>query len=52
MGQKRLLWQNRRYIFPTNGEPVTMRVAKIRGVESFGMICAEDEIGLSEDHAE
>lgn len=24
--------------------------SKIRGVESFGMICAEDEIGLSEDH--
>lgn len=25
--------------------------AKIRGVESFGMICAEDELGLSDDHA-
>jgi phenylalanyl-tRNA synthetase beta chain len=25
-------------------------VAKIRGVESYGMICAEDEIGLSDDH--
>jgi phenylalanyl-tRNA synthetase beta chain len=28
-----------------------MRVAKIRGVESYGMICAEDEIGLSNNHA-
>ncbi len=25
--------------------------AKIRGVESYGMICAEDELGLSEDHS-
>lgn len=38
-------------IYPHNGEPVTMKVAKIRGVESYGMICAEDEIGLSNDHA-
>jgi phenylalanyl-tRNA synthetase beta chain len=27
-----------------------MRVAKIRGEESFGMICAEDEIGLGTSH--
>jgi len=27
-----------------------IKKAKIRGMESFGMICAEDEIGLSEDH--
>ncbi len=38
-------------IYPTNGEPMTMKKAKIRGVESFGMICAEDEIGLSDNHA-
>ncbi|MES2848935.1 MAG: phenylalanine--tRNA ligase subunit beta, partial [Bacteroidota bacterium] len=31
--------------------PMTMKKAKIRGVESFGMICAEDEIGLSDNHA-
>ncbi|MFA6107486.1 MAG: phenylalanine--tRNA ligase subunit beta [Candidatus Latescibacterota bacterium] len=28
-----------------------IRPAKIRGVESSGMICAEDELGLGEDHA-
>jgi phenylalanyl-tRNA synthetase beta chain len=38
-------------IFPTQGEPLTMRVAKIRGEESHGMICAEDEIGLGNSHA-
>jgi phenylalanyl-tRNA synthetase beta chain len=30
------------------GEPVVMEKATIRGVDSFGMICASDEIGLSE----
>jgi len=38
-------------IYPLKGEPVTMKTAKIRGEESFGMICAEDEIGLGESHA-
>ncbi len=38
-------------IYPSSGEPLTMRVAKIRGEESFGMICAEDEIGLGASHA-
>ncbi len=38
-------------IYPVNGEPVTLKIAKIRGVESHGMICAEDEIGLGESHA-
>ena len=38
-------------IYPTTGEPLTMKVAKIRGVESHGMICAEDEIGLGTSHA-
>lgn len=38
-------------IYPTSGSPLTMKVAKIRGVESYGMICAEDEIGLGTSHA-
>ncbi len=38
-------------IYPTNGDPLTMKIAKIRGVESHGMICAEDEIGLGLSHA-
>jgi phenylalanyl-tRNA synthetase beta chain len=38
-------------IYPVSGEPLTMKVAKIRGVESYGMICAEDEIGIGTSHA-
>ncbi|MEI9807641.1 MAG: phenylalanine--tRNA ligase subunit beta [Bacteroidota bacterium] len=38
-------------IYPSAGEPLTMKVAKIRSVESHGMICAEDEIGLGTSHA-
>ena len=38
-------------IYPSSGDSITMKKAKIRGVESFGMICAEDEIGLSDNHA-
>ncbi len=37
-------------IYPSSGEPVTMKLAKIRGEESQGMICAEDEIGLGQSH--
>ena len=37
----------------TPGEtvPVIIRKAKIRGKRSQGMICAEDELGLSDDHS-
>jgi len=33
---------------PATGEK--LKKAKIRGVESFGMICSEKELGLGEDH--
>ncbi|MDR0940208.1 MAG: phenylalanine--tRNA ligase subunit beta [Mediterranea sp.] len=32
-------------------ESFTIKKSKIRGVESYGMICAEDEIGIGTDHA-
>ncbi|GAC1447867.1 MAG: phenylalanine--tRNA ligase subunit beta [Chitinophagaceae bacterium] len=38
-------------IYPKHGAAVTMKLAKIRGEESYGMICAEDEIGFSDNHA-
>jgi phenylalanyl-tRNA synthetase beta chain len=37
-------------IYPLSGEPFTIRKAKIRGIDSEGMICAEDEIGLGQSH--
>ena len=32
------------------GEDFKIRKSKIRGVESFGMICAEDELGIGTSH--
>ena len=37
-------------IFPTNHDPLKIKKTKIRGIESNGMICAEDEIGIGENH--
>jgi phenylalanyl-tRNA synthetase beta chain len=51
VGQKVVVAPVGATIYPVKGEPLTMKVAKIRGVESYGMICAEDEIGLGEGHA-
>lgn len=49
-GQKVIVAPVGTVIYPINAAPVTIKKAKIRGVESEGMICAEDEIGLSADH--
>ena len=49
-GQKVIVATVGTTIYPISGEPLTMRVAKIRGVESQGMICAEDEIGVGTSH--
>lgn len=32
------------------GDDFKIKKSKIRGVESFGMICAEDELGIGESH--
>jgi phenylalanyl-tRNA synthetase beta chain len=50
-GQKVIVAVPGATIYPTKGEPFTIKVAKIRGEQSEGMICAEDEIGLGESHA-
>ena len=50
-GQKVVVAKVGTTIYPVNNEPLTMKIAKIRNVESHGMICAEDEIGLGTSHA-
>lgn len=37
-------------LYPTPEEAFKIKVSKIRGVESFGMLCAEDELGLGKGH--
>jgi phenylalanyl-tRNA synthetase beta chain len=50
-GQKVIVATVGTTIYPISGEPITMKVARIRGEESNGMICAEDEIGIGKSHA-
>jgi phenylalanyl-tRNA synthetase beta chain len=51
LGQKVVVAVVGTTIYPKNAAAgVTMKLAKIRGEESEGMICAEDEIGVSDDH--
>ncbi|GLB49230.1 phenylalanine--tRNA ligase subunit beta [Neptunitalea lumnitzerae] len=37
-------------LYDDKGEEWTIKKGKIRGEESFGMICAEDELGLGKSH--
>src|SRR5688500_17180259 len=37
-------------LYDASGTPLTIKVSKIRGQLSEGMICAEDELGLGNDH--
>ncbi len=37
-------------LYNEKGEGFTIKKGKIRGEESYGMICAEDELGLGKDH--
>ncbi len=51
LGQKVVVAPIGTTIYPKSAEAgITMKLAKIRGEESEGMICAEDEIGISDDH--
>lgn len=51
LGQRVAVAQVGTTLHPKNGEPFEIRKAKIRGEESEGMICAEDELGLGDDHS-
>jgi phenylalanyl-tRNA synthetase beta chain len=51
VGQKVVVALPGTTLYPKKGDPFTIKLAKIRGEQSEGMICAEDEIGLSDNHA-
>ncbi|MBP9986604.1 MAG: phenylalanine--tRNA ligase subunit beta [Bacteroidales bacterium] len=50
-GQKVMLATVGTTLVDIHGEELKLKKSKIRGVESFGMICAQDELGIGEDHA-
>jgi len=50
-GQKVVVAKVGAMLYPTTGEPFEIKKSKIRGENSEGMICAEDEIGLGTSHA-
>ena len=49
-GQKVVVAMVGATIYPVNGDPLTLRKAAIRKVDSEGMLCAEDEIGVGNSH--
>ncbi len=50
-GQKVLVATVGTTLHMTDGGSITIKKSKIRGQESNGMICAEDELGLGKSHA-
>jgi phenylalanyl-tRNA synthetase beta chain len=51
VGQKVIVALPGAVLYPTVGESFEIKKSKIRGEESNGMICAEDEIGMGTSHA-
>lgn len=50
VGQKVIIAMVGATLYPTDGDSFKIKKGKIRGEESLGMICAEDEIGLGQGH--
>lgn len=50
-GQKVLLATVGTTLYPTPEAPLKLKISKIRDVESHGMLCAEDELGIGTSHA-
>lgn len=50
-GQKVIVATVGTTLYPKPEEAFKIKLSKIRGVESAGMLCAEDELGLGESHA-
>ena len=50
VGQKVLVATIGTTLYPIHQPPIKIKKTKIRGIESHGMICAEDELGLGHNH--
>lgn len=50
VGQKVIVAKPGTTIYPVSGAPVTIKKTTIRNVESEGMLCAEDEVGIGPSH--
>lgn len=50
-GQKVIVATVGTTLYPKPDEAFKIKLSKIRGVESQGMLCAEDELGLGQSHA-
>ena len=50
-GQKVIVAKVGSTLYPKPEEAFKIKLSKIRGVESQGMLCAEDELGLGESHS-
>ncbi len=50
VGQKVICATIGAVLYPSPEEPFKIKASKIRGIESFGMLCAEDELGLGKSH--
>jgi len=50
VGQKVVVAVPGTVLHPNEGDTFKIKKSKIRGIESLGMICAEDEIGLGKGH--
>ncbi|MBK8518665.1 MAG: phenylalanine--tRNA ligase subunit beta [Saprospiraceae bacterium] len=51
VGQKVMVAKIGTKLYNAKGEFTSIKKGKIRGVESQGMICAEDELGIGTDHS-
>lgn len=50
VGQKVIVATVGTTLYPNPQEPFKIKKSKIRGIDSEGMLCAEDELGLGESH--
>ncbi|MFZ1523690.1 MAG: phenylalanine--tRNA ligase subunit beta [Saprospiraceae bacterium] len=51
VGQKVMVATIGTHLYNDSGEPLIIKKGKIRGAESHGMICAQDELGIGTDHS-